>query len=59
MNERKPEPKLVEVTLSQPHTHADVACVAGQKIKVSEAERAWLIEHKIVNDAPKAQEGAK
>lgn len=59
MNDKKPEPKLVEVTLAKAHTHAGVDYVSGNKIKVDEAERAWLAAHKIINDAPTREEGAK
>lgn len=56
---KKPEPKLVEVTLAKPHTHANVDYPPGEKIKVTEPVRDWLAGQKIINDAPKAQEGAK
>lgn len=59
MSDKKPEQKQVEVVLVKPHTHAGIDYPAGQKIKVSEPERVWLAEQKIINDAPKAQEGAK
>lgn len=50
---------LVEVTLAKPHTHAEEKLPAGSKIQVSEPDRAWLIEHGIV-EAPKgAKEGGK
>jgi hypothetical protein len=43
-----PVQKLVEVTLGKPHTHAGVQYADGAKIKVSEAEREWLIAHDVV-----------
>lgn len=59
MNDKKPEPKLVEVTLAKRHTHAGVVYDVGKKIKVTELERAWLIAEKIINEAPAREEGAK
>lgn len=59
MNEKKQEPKLVEVTLAKPHKHAGEQKAAGDKIKVTEPERDWLADNQIINNAPKAQEGAK
>lgn len=59
MNEQKPtEPKLVEVVLTGAHKHAGKSYAAGDKIQVSEPERAWLIEQKKVA-APAAKEPTK
>lgn len=49
------EAKLVEVTLVGDHTHAGVKSKAGDKIKVSEPERDWLIANNKVA-APAAKE---
>ena len=38
----KEAPKLVEVKLDKPHTHAGQTHAAGAKIKVTETERDWL-----------------
>lgn len=46
-------PKLVEVTLAKPHTHADKDYPAGAKISVSEPDRDWLLEQKIIEPAAK------
>lgn len=59
MNEKKQEPKLVEVTLAKPHTHAGEPKAIGEKIKVTEPERDWLAAKQTINNAPKAQESAK
>lgn len=59
MSDKQPEPKLVGVTLAKPHTHTRVNHASGEKIKVTEPERDWLATHKIIHNAPKAQEGAK
>ncbi len=49
MAEKKPaEQKLVEVTLAKPHTHAGSKCKVGDKIKVTEPERDWLIKNGVV-----------
>lgn len=45
----KPEPKRVEVTLAKPHTHAGKDCKAGDKISVTETQRAWLAKHGVIN----------
>lgn len=58
MNEKKDEqPKLVEVTLAKPHKHAGINYAAGAKIMVSEPERKWLKDHKIIeaDKEPKSQ----
>jgi len=34
--------KRVEVTLAKPHTHGGRDYQAGDKIEVTEAQRAWL-----------------
>ena len=59
MNEKKQEPKLVEVTLAKPLKHAGEQKADGDKIKVTEPERDWLATHQIINNAPRAQESAK
>lgn len=57
MSEQKnPEQKLVEVTLAKPHTHAGNSYAAGAVIKVTESDRAWLIQNNVVNGS---KEGAK
>ncbi|WP_444811067.1 DUF7210 family protein [Stenotrophomonas sp. LC732] len=50
MNEA-PVQKLVEVTLDKPHTHAGVQYDAKAKIKVSEADREWLVANRVVTDS--------
>lgn len=53
-SDKKDEPKLIEVTLEQDHTHAGVKCIAGSKIKVTELEREWLATAKVIaTPAPK------
>lgn len=47
----KKEPKLVEVTLGKPHTHAGVPYAAGAKIKVTEADRDWLQQAGVIKTA--------
>lgn len=42
---------LVEVTLAKPHTHKRKDYAAGQKLKVSEAQRDQLISRGIVAGA--------
>lgn len=59
MSEQKQDHRLVEVTLGKPHEHAGNQHQAGEKIRVSHAERDWLIANAIIT-APTAQkEGAK
>lgn len=48
----KQDNKLAEVTLTQAHTHAGEKKKAGDKIKVTEPEREWLVAAKVIN-APK------
>lgn len=50
MSEEKP--KLVEVKLDQPHTHAGRAMPADAKIMVTEPERDWLAAAKVITVAP-------
>lgn len=52
MSEQKQEQKRVEVTLIKPHTHAGEKKKAGDKIKVTEQEREWLVSAQVIN-APK------
>lgn len=59
MSETKKEPKLVEVTLAKRHTHAGVDYDIGAKIQVTEPEKAWLVDNKIVGELPQAKDGAK
>lgn len=39
----KPKREFVEVTLSKPHTHAGKPCQAKDKIKVTAAQKEWLV----------------
>jgi len=58
VSEKKDEqPKLVEVTLAKPHKHAGISYDTGAKIMVSEPERKWLADQKIieVGKEPKSQ----
>jgi hypothetical protein len=43
------EQKLVEVTLAKPHEHAGVKYKAGDKIKVNEPDRDWLVRNAIAS----------
>lgn len=52
MSEQKQEQKVVEVTLAKGHTHAGDKKKAGDKIKVTEPERDWLVSAQVIN-APK------
>lgn len=45
-----PKVKKVSVTLAKPHTHAGKAHKPGDKIDVTEDQRAWLIERGVVAD---------
>lgn len=47
-----PAPRLVEVILTQPHTHAGQASPAGAKLKVDEPTRDWLVAQGVVNATP-------
>lgn len=58
MNEQKATPKVVEVELLDKHTHAGIPYAAGDKIKVSEPDRDWLVAQKKVA-APAAKESQK
>lgn len=46
MNEKQ-EPRLVEVTLAKPHTHAGVDYAAGARIKVDESTAKWLADNQV------------
>lgn len=52
MSEQKQEHKLVSVTLTKDHTHAGEKKKAGEKIKVTEPERDWLVAAQVIT-APK------
>lgn len=43
-------PELVEVTLAKPHTHNGRAHQAGEKIKVTADQKAWLEKLGVVGD---------
>jgi hypothetical protein len=45
-----------EVTLVKPHTHAGVARQPGDKIAVNATDRAWLLEHQIIESPKPAKE---
>jgi hypothetical protein len=53
MNEPK-EPRLFEVTLGKPHTHAGSDYKAGDKIMVDKPTRDWLTANDVLQ-----KEGAK
>ncbi len=55
MSDKKEQLKLVEITLAKPHTHAGVPYAAGEKIKVTEADRDWLQANAIVNAPEEAK----
>lgn len=56
MSEKKPQ-QLVKVTLATPHEHAGKQHQAGDKIDVTEPERKWLLDNKVINEtAPAVQE---
>lgn len=60
MSEQKQAPpKLIEVTLIGNHTHGGKQHVTGDKIKVSEPERVWLIGAKKVAADPAAAKEQK
>lgn len=42
------EPKLEEVTLLKDHIHEGRQFEAGDKIKVNEADKAFLIAHDVI-----------
>jgi hypothetical protein len=52
-------PKLVEVTLAKPHTHAGTPYVAGAKIKVTETERDWLAKAGVIEVEAKKETPSK
>lgn len=59
MSEQKStESKTVEVTLTRDHTHAGRRYQAGEKIRVTEPEKAWLVAQEIVAGTP-AKETSK
>ena len=51
----QPKQKLVEVILVKPHKHAGQRYEAGAKIMVSEPDRDWLAEQKIIQTAAEAK----
>jgi hypothetical protein len=60
MSEQKNnEAKVVEVVLLGAHTHGGISYDKGDKIKVSEPERDWLIGQKKVADSAATKEIAK
>lgn len=40
---------LVEVTLAKPHTHKGQALKAGDPIKVTADQKAWLEKHGVIS----------
>lgn len=42
------QPTLEEVTLRKPHTHQGVSMQPGDKVRVDAADKAWLLEHHII-----------
>jgi len=42
------QPALVEVVLDKPHTHKGKPCQAGDKINVTEDQKAWLTQHGVI-----------
>ncbi|MBW5416112.1 MULTISPECIES: DUF7210 family protein [unclassified Pseudomonas] len=47
---------LVQVTLKNPHKHAGVQYQAGDKIKVTEAEKEWLTKFGVIGAKANAPE---
>lgn len=52
----KAVPKDQEVTLKTGHTHAGMPCQAGDKIKVTTAQKDWLIANGVVEATAAKQE---
>lgn len=50
----KNTPELVEVTLAKPHTHQRKPYAKGDKLKVTQAQRATLIARGIVAGSQEA-----
>lgn len=42
------QPALVEVVLDKPHTHKGKPCTAGEKINVTEGQKAWLTQQGVI-----------
>lgn len=51
--------QLVEVILAKPHKHAGVDYATGDKIKVTERDRAWLAKHSVIEAPAPAKGGDK
>lgn len=47
------QPALVEVVLDKAHEHAGKPYKAGEKIKVTEGQRAWLTKHGVIGGQQK------
>lgn len=43
-----PQSELIEVTLDKPHTHKRKPYKAGDKIKVTDAQKVWLSQHGLI-----------
>lgn len=50
-----PQPALVEVVLDKAHEHAGKPYKAGEKIQVTEGQRAWLTKHGVIDGQHKEQ----
>ena len=49
------QPALVEVVLDKAHVHAGKQYKAGEKIKVTEGQKAWLTKHSVIGGQQKEQ----
>jgi hypothetical protein len=49
------QPALVEVVLDKAHEHAGKQYKAGEKIKVTEDQKAWLVKHGVIGGQQKEQ----
>lgn len=47
-NSAAPQPELVEVVLAKDHTHKKRPCKAGEPIKVTPAQRDWLLSNGVI-----------
>lgn len=49
------QPVLVEVVLDKAHTHKGQPYTKGDKIKVTEDQKAWLTKHGVISGQQKEQ----
>lgn len=49
------QPELVEVILDKAHTHKGQPCKVGDKIKVTEDQKAWLTKQGVIGGQQKEQ----